>query len=258
MTTTLEILYTIAGSIIAILLATYIFRVLAHSSHDVLQSLKEQEAEDDAFIHALKDSTNMLPSQRAPETDEYPQCEMLPDGTTPLNAPSSAPSHAKMNIPQSEESRGQTNPFGMTGMDEYSGQTAEPIQMLNPIPNDRLMPLSGAKDDPITTRLDSMEHMGLYKLVLEKDMGQSSSSANKNRFFEFNGPRESPYHLYGAADSNAFDNQQRFSGGSVKTDDQPKHRNFDLGFEINYRKLDQENATNKQKINTNLLIPFAS
>lgn len=253
-----EFIYLAVFSICAILVARYVYDIMySNSTTSTLDALDDTGAatplvSKEEYIGLEHD--NLQIPQPNPPTFENP------DGTTPLTAPNGATpprvtADIRNKIPMAEPSRTQQGPAyqDMTVLKSSGIETGpqyEPVQMMNPIPNDRLMPISGSKDDPIKTRLDTAETMGLYQHILEKDMGQTSSNtSNKNRFFEM-GPRDSAYHLNGSAGTNAFDQQQAFNG------DQPKHRNFDLGFEINYKKLDQELAGAKQKINSNLLSPY--
>lgn len=179
---------------------------------------------------------------------EYP-IKTSTSTSTSKPAIQSKPTFGNGNIPTSQPSRTQG---GLANDMSILGDEAvfEPVQhMPTPIPNDRLMPISGAKDNPIATRLDSMEHMGLYKNILEKDMKQYSST-NKNKFFELNS-RESAYHLYGNATINGTQQQDMFHRGNENTNEgayieQPKHPNFDLGFQINYKKLDSENYNSER------------
>lgn len=120
-----------------------------------------------------------------------------------------------------------------------------PVQaMLNPLPNDRLMPISTAKDDPIKTRLESIENTGIYQEILQREFNQTTS---KNKFFEL-APRDNVYQLYGKKGVDSVTQQKEFSGGI----EQPKHPMFDLGLQTNYKKLDYEMNKQKEKLNNNL------
>ena len=54
------------------------------------------------------------------------------------------------------------------------------------------------------------------------------------------GTRDSAYHLYGVAGQTATQQQDQFRNASYI--EQPKHPHFDLGIQINYKKLDRELA----------------
>lgn len=171
-----------------------------------------------------------------------------PDGTTDIMAGEPTTNDYRSRIPLSEPSRIEGECMGGFQEGQQPSQPVQPpaydpVQLLNPIPNDRLMPVSVARDDPIKTRLDTAESMGLYQNILEKEMKQTSGvGANKNRFFEM-GVRDSAYHLYGKADGgNSFDKQQQFT-------QQPPRVNF----EINYKELDQKMYADKQKYNGNFM-----
>lgn len=249
-----EFIYLAIFSIIAIVFGKYIYDLMytGHATNTTtLDALDEIPLISKEEYVGMEHDTLEIPQPTPPMYEN-------PDGTTPLDCGNGAAPAPFKRIPISESSRPQQGP-AMQGEQDMSvlrasgidpGAQYEPVQMLNPLPNDRLMPISGSKDDPIKTRLDTAETMGLYQHILEKDMGQTSSNtSNKNRFFEM-GPRDSAYHLNGSAGTNAFDQQQAFHS------EQPKHRNFDLGFEINYKKQDQEMAAAKQKISSNLLSPY--
>jgi hypothetical protein len=249
-----EFIYLAVFSIFAIFVGKYMYDLMYTGNNAAISTL---DALDETPLISKEEYVGM-----EHDTLEIPQpippTYETADGTTPLECGNGAAPAPSKRIPMSESSRAQQGP-AMQGEQDMSvlrasgidqGAQYEPVQLLNPLPNDRLMPISGSKDDPIKTRLDTAETMGLYQHILEKDMGQNSSNtSNKNRFFEM-GPRDSAYHLNGSAGTNAFDQQCAFHG------EQPKHRNFDLGFEINYKKQDQELAATKQKISSNLLSPF--
>jgi len=246
-----EIIYLVVFSIALIMLVRYVYDMIhpAAVSSNVIDEMDCTPVLSKEEYVGLCDDTLELPQATPPHPTN-------PDGTTPLGYNPMHATDIETRIPFSESSRPPSGgPLGSHTQQDMSilgdsGPKYEPVQMINPLPNDRLMPISGAKDDPIKTRLDSSESLGIYQHILEKDIGQTSSNtSNKNRYFEM-GPRDSPYHLNGSAGVNAFDQQQAFNGA------QPKHPNFDLGIQINYKKADQQMAVEKQKINQNLLLPY--
>lgn len=245
----ISFIYLAVFSLCVILAGKYLYTLISSNGGN---SIAMNENEYDNAADAVRqiqhaDFPDAMPAPLNPIIENQ-------DGTTSLDATTGDDYRAR--IPLSEPSRTQGGTL-MEGLSGDSGPTYEPVQLLNPIPNDRLMPISGAKDDPIRTRLDTAESMGLYQNILEKEMGQASGTgANKNRYFEM-GPRDSAYHLYGTAEGNSFDKQAQFGGGNAPLT-QPKHRNFDLGFEINYKELDQKMYADKQKFNGNLLAVAAS
>jgi len=294
----LELVYSIAISLCVIVVGSYIYGIIysnnnTNNENDDYDKLRTNDLNTPTSIYPIQESidgttpliqsSNMIDDKnKYPYTQDNQNIHNLTNSTQFNNNigvgvgvgvgvddstelfPKRQQRFGNGAIPISEASRNQTQLMG-EGHQSLSilgnEPEFEPVQhMMNPIPNDRLMPINGAKDDPIKSRLDSIESMGLYNHILEKDMGQYNG-VNKNKFFEME-PRDSAYHLYDNQNSsqnntstsnmpNSFQQQQQFNTANRQGQfiDQPKHPNFDLGFQINYKELDHNNSVSKNANN---------